>query len=208
MELSNMNDAPERACRPFDRDHCGMVLSEGSCVLVIETAERAAQRGVAPYAEVLGFASSCDGQGLFDLDETAEVAARTVFRVLRRAGVVQTEIDYVCSHANSSRAFDRKETLVLKKAFGEWAPRLAISSIKGVLGHPFGASGAFQVAASGLAIRHGLIPPTHNLETPAPECDLDYVAGKARAAIVRNALVTSYGYGGVNAYLVLAAPPG
>ena len=125
---------------------------------------------------------------------------------MERSGLGVGEIDYVCAHANSSPAFDRKETLVINKAFGEWAARLPVSSIKGVIGHPFGASGAFQSAAAALAIRHQLIPPTHNLEVPAPECNLDYVPGEPRAARIRNVLVTSYGYGGANAYLILTEP--
>ncbi|MFQ5668841.1 MAG: beta-ketoacyl-[acyl-carrier-protein] synthase family protein [Candidatus Binatia bacterium] len=206
QELATANGDPEHACRPFDRRHDGLVLSEGSCLLVLEPAERAVQRGAKVYAEVRSFASSCDGRGLYSFDWSGEPAARGLHRALNRSGISATEIDYVCAHANSSPAFDRKETVVIKKAFGECAARLPVSSIKAVLGHPFGASGAFQVAATVLAIENNLIPPTHNLEIPDPKCDLDYVPGEARAARVRKALVTSYGYGGVNAYLVLTAP--
>src|SRR5262249_11180176 len=149
-----------------------------------------ARRGVEPYAEVLSAASSCDAKGLYGFDPTGEPGARAIHRALTRGGLSPTDIDYVCAHANSSPAFDRKETIVIKQAFGECAARLPVSSIKGVLGHPFGASGAFQVAATALAIRNSLIPPTHNLEDPDPECDLDYVPGEARVANIRHALVT------------------
>jgi 3-oxoacyl-[acyl-carrier-protein] synthase II len=203
QELSTRNDDPEHASRPFDCGHSGLVLSEGSCILAIESAEHAVRRGVQPYAEVLGYASSCDAKGLYSFDPSGETGARTIHRALNQSGLNVIDLDYVCAHANSSPAFDRKETIVIKKAFGEWAVRLPVSSIKGVLGHPFGASGAFQTAAACLALRHQTIPPTHNLETPDPECDLDYVAGKPRPARLRNVLVTSYGYGGVNAYLVI-----
>jgi 3-oxoacyl-[acyl-carrier-protein] synthase II len=206
QELSKRNDDPERASRPFDRAHDGLVLSEGSCIVVLESAEHAARRGIKPYAEVLSHASSCDANGLYGFDPSGEAGARAIHRLLHRTGLGATDIDYICAHANSSPAFDRKETLVIKKAFGECAARVPVSSIKGVLGHPFGASGAFQVAATALAIRHQLIPPTHNLEIPDPECDLDYVPGQARPARIRTALVTSYGYGGVNAYLLVAEP--
>jgi 3-oxoacyl-[acyl-carrier-protein] synthase II len=206
QELSTLNDDPEHASRPFDQAHRGLVLSEGACLLVLETAEHAAQRGVRAYAELLGGVSSCDAKGLYAFDASGESGARAIHRLLNRTGIVATDVDYVCAHANSSPAFDRKETVVIKRAFGECAPRLPVSSIKGVLGHPFGASGAFQVAATALAIRHQLIPPTHNLEIPDPECDLDYVPHQARPARIRNALVTSYGYGGVNAYLLVAEP--
>ncbi len=206
QELSTRNDDPEHASRPFDRDHDGMVLSEGSCILVLETMEHVARRGGHAYAEVLGAAASCDANGLYGFDPSGEPAARAIHRALGRSGLVPTDIDYVCAHANSSPAFDRKETQVIKTAFGECAARLPVSSIKGVIGHPFGASGAFQVAATALALQHQLIPPTHNLQVPDPECDLDYVPGQPRPARLRRALVTSYGYGGLNAYLVLAAP--
>jgi 3-oxoacyl-[acyl-carrier-protein] synthase II len=155
------------------------------------------------YAEILGGTTSCDAKGLYQFDETGEAGARAIHRLLRKTGVEPGEIDYVCAHANSSPAFDRKEITVLKKAFGEFAAKMPISSIKGVLGHPFGASGAFQTAAAALAIHHGVIPPTHNLEDPDPACDLDIVAGEPRKANIRHALVTSYGYGGVNSYLLL-----
>jgi 3-oxoacyl-[acyl-carrier-protein] synthase II len=157
MQLATLNDEPERASRPFDREHCGMVLSEGACFLVLEPLDRALARGARPYAEVLGGASSCDASGLYGFE------------------------------------------------FGECAADLPVSSIKGVLGHPFGAAGAFQAATSALTLQRQLIPATHNLEDPCPECRLNHVQGEARAAHVRTALITSYGYGGANSYLLLAA---
>jgi len=205
-ELSTLNDRPEAASRPFDAGHAGIVLSEGSCLLVLEPLDQAVRRGAEPYAEVLGAAVSCDANGLFEFDKSNAAAARAVHAALVRSGREPGDIDYVAAHANASPAFDLKETLVLKKAFGEHAPRLAVSSIKGVLGHPFGAAGAFQTAAACLAIRYATIPPTHNLERPADGCDLDYVASRPRAARIRNALVTGYGYGGINSYLVLSEP--
>jgi 3-oxoacyl-[acyl-carrier-protein] synthase II len=205
QELSTLND-DEHPCRPFDRRHAGIVLSEGACILVLEAAEHAVRRGATPYAEVLGHSSSCDAKGLYNFDPSGETSARAIHRLLQRMGMQLTEIQYVCSHANSSPAFDRKETTVIKKAFGECAARLPVSSIKAVLGHPFGAAGSFQVAATALAIRNQIIPPTHYLEVPDPECDLDYVPRVARPARIRNALVTNYGYGGVNACLLVAEP--
>jgi len=206
QELSTLNEDPPHASRPFDRTHAGLVLSEGSCMLVLEADQAVRRRGVEPYAELLGAAASCDANGLFGFDPSGEPGARAIHQALQRSRLNATDIDYVCAHANSSPAFDCKETVVLKRAFGEWAARLPVSSIKGVIGHPFGAAGAFQVAATALAIRHATIPPTHNLETPDPACDLDYVPRRPRAAQLRHALVSSYGYGGLNAYLVLAAP--
>jgi 3-oxoacyl-[acyl-carrier-protein] synthase II len=206
QELSSLNDDPARASRPFDREHAGIVLSEGSCFLVIESLEHAQRRGVTPYATICGAITSCDARGLYGVDPSGEPGARAILHLLERTGVMPLDIDYICAHANASPTFDKKETLVVKKAFGECAGRLPVSSIKGILGHPFGAAGAFQTAAAALAMRHRLIPPTYNLEEPDPECDLDYVPRQARSACVRNALVTSYGYGGLNAYLLLTAP--
>jgi 3-oxoacyl-[acyl-carrier-protein] synthase II len=205
MQLATLNDEPERASRPFDREHCGMVLSEGACFLVLEPLDRALARGARPYAEVLGGASSCDASGLYGFDESGGNGARTIQRLLKRHELAPEDVDYVCSHANSAVAFDRKETFVLHKAFGECAADLPVSSIKGVLGHPFGAAGAFQAATSALTLQRQLIPATHNLEDPDPECRLNHVQGEARAAHVRTALITSYGYGGANSYLLLAA---
>jgi 3-oxoacyl-[acyl-carrier-protein] synthase II len=206
QELCTLNDDPPRASRPFDRDHAGLVLSEGSCILVLEAHEQSRRRGVTPYARVLAGTTSADGNGLYDFAPSGEPGARAIHRLLQRLGLTALDVDYVCAHANSSPAFDRKETVVIKRAFGESAARLPVSSIKGVIGHPFGASGAFQVAATALAVRHQIVPPTHNLVNPDPECDLDYVPGEPRAAQIRRALVTSYGYGGLNAYLLVGAP--
>jgi len=172
----------------------------------VESAERAAKRGATVLAEVLVSGASCDAQGLFQTEPSCRTAADTLQKVMLVAGLSPADIDYVCAHANSSPAFDRKEVLVLKRAFGEFAAKIPVSSIKGVLGHPFGASGAFQTAAAALAMQHSLIPPTHNLEEPDPDCDLDLVMGEPRPATIRHALITSYGYGGVNAYLLLRNP--
>ncbi len=206
QELSTLNEDPATASRPFDRDHAGLVLSEGSCILVLEAEEHLARRGVSPYARVLAGTTSSDGNGLYDFAPSGEPGARAIHRLLERLKLTALDVDYVCAHANSSPAFDRKETVVIKRAFGECAARIPVSSIKGVLGHPFGASGAFQVAAAAMTIRQQLIPPTHNLKEPDPECDLDYVPSTARAAQIRRALVSSYGYGGLNSYLLLGSP--
>jgi len=183
--------------------HDGMVLSEGACLLSVESEKHASRRGARVYAEILGGTSSCDAKGLYHTDPTGEAGARAIHRLLRHTGVHPSEIDYVCASANSSPSFDRKEITVLKAAFGEFAVKMPISSIKGVLGHPFGASGAFQVAIAALAIHYNLIPPNHNLRNPAPECDLDLVTQIPRSSTIRHALVTSYGYGGINSYLLL-----
>lgn len=205
-ELTRNNESPNEASRPFDRTHDGMVLAEGACFLVIESIESAIDRGASVMAEVLGAESSCDAGGMYFSDLGGGAGAEALTRLLKRTGVTPDQIDYVCAHANSSPAFDRKEVTVLKRAFGEFAAKIPVSSIKGVLGHPFGASGAFQTAAAALAMQHGMIPHTHNLVEPDPECDLDLVMGEPRPATIRHALITSYGYGGVNSFLLLRNP--
>lgn len=204
-ELSTLNEPAARASRPFADSHAGMVLSEGACLLVLETAERAARRGATPYAAIAGSHGSCDAQGLHGLDGSGATGAGALTRLLAASGLAPRALDYVCCHANSAPAFDRKELAVLRGALGEDLAGIPISSIKGVIGHPFGAAGAFQTAAAALAMRHSLLPPTANLDTPAPGCAAEHVIGAARPHAVRHALVTSYGYGGINWYLLLRA---
>lgn len=172
-------------------------------MLVLERSERAAERGATVYGTIESFATSCDAKGMFAVDESGKIGARALRRALYMARLEPEQIDYICSHANSSVTFDRKETSIIKHAFADRASNVPISSIKAVIGHPFGAAGAFQVAATLLAMRQKTIPPTHNLYNPDPLCDLDYVPLEPRPATIRRAVVTSYGYGGVNAYLVV-----
>ena len=206
QELSSLNDDPARASRPFDRSHAGMVLSEGSCLLTLEAEDKALERGAHIYATVLGSGFSCDAQGLYATDASGEAGATALRQALLRSAVEPHEVDYVCSHANSLPVFDRKDSCVLQHVFGEQLGCLPVSSIKGVLGHPFGASGAFQTAAASLALEHQTLPPNANLEDADSECHLNLMGAEPRPARIRHALVTSYGYGGVNAYLVLGRP--
>ncbi len=199
-------DDPARASRPFDGAHAGMVLSEGSAFLLLESSEQARGRGARIYATVLSGAFSCDAQGMYGAEASGNAAANAIRRLLTTTDTRPDDLDYICAHANSSPLFDRKEITVLTAALGEFLPGIPISSIKGVLGHPFGASGAFQAAAAALAISDGLIPPTANLDTPAPECRARHVQGSALTAALRRVLLTSYGYGGVNGYLLLGSP--
>jgi minimal PKS ketosynthase (KS/KS alpha) len=203
QELSTTIDDPAGASRPFDVQHNGMVLSEGSCFLILESEESATRRGTHAYAEILGSTSSCDARGLYGKDPDGHAGGRAIHGLLRSCDLTPADIDYVCAHANGSPTFDNKEARVLQCALGEFAAQTPVSSIKAVLGHPFGAAGAFQVAACALAFEHQIIPPTHNLDTPAPECELAHIARLPRAIQIATALVTSYGYGGVNSYLML-----
>ena len=205
-ELSESNHAPTQASRPFDCLHDGIVLSEGSAILILEAAEHARARGREIYAEILGNASSADAGDPFRVDPSCEPGAAAVEACLRRSGVRPEEIQYVCANANSSPHLDRKEVAILKRALGASIFHTPVSSIKAIIGHPFGASGAFQVAATCLAIQQKLIPPTHNVRMPDPECDLDIVPNVPRLAVIQRALISSHGFGGLNAYLTLGAP--
>lgn len=206
LELAASNGNPDTASRPFDRDHCGIVLSEGACILILEPFHRARSRRARIYAEILAESSSCDGAGIYSVDPSGSAAARALHHALRCADLSPDRLDYVCSHANSSPTFDRKEAAVLTAAFGEYATSVPISSIKGVMGHPFGASGAFQTAAASLAIHNRIIPPTTNLNEPDPLCRLGHVRGQPMPRDVHTALVSSYGYGGLNTFLILGHP--
>lgn len=202
-ELFAGDGAPDGASRPFDVGHAGMVLSEAAVVLVLEPLAQVAGRGGRPLARVLGHGDSCDAQGLYGGASDGAAGARAVHMALRRAGRDAREVGWVCAHANAAPAFDRKEAAVLRAAFGEGLARVAVSSVKGVVGHPLGASGALQTAAAALAVATRTLPPTANLSQPAPDCRLSHVVGAPRAWTPDAALVTSYGYGGVNAALLL-----
>ena len=203
QELSTTNENPAGASRPFDTEHNGMVLSEGSCILVLESEKRALERDVQLYAEVVGTNASCDAKGLYGMDLTGYTGARTIQKLLDASAATPFDIDYVCAHANGSPSFDKKEASVIRSAFGECAARIPVSSIKAILGHPFGAAGAFQVAAMALAIQNTTIPPTANLEKPDPECSLMHVNRANFTQEINLALATSYGYGGLNSFLLL-----
>lgn len=203
-ELSTAGDAAH-ASRPFDAEHAGMVLSEGAAFLLLEATEGALARGASIVATILGSAFSCDAKGLHAADESGQPGATAIRRVLAGTHTRPDEIDYICAHANASPLFDRKDITVLTAALGEFLPTIPISSIKGVLGHPFGASGAFQTAAAALAMAGSTIPPTANLTSPAAECRARHVIGAPLERPLQRVLVTSYGYGGINGYLLLGA---
>jgi 3-oxoacyl-[acyl-carrier-protein] synthase II len=204
--MSTRNDDPEHACRPFDKDRDGFVMGEGAAVLVLEEYERARARGAKVYAEVLGYGCSNDAHHMTAPRPDGAQAARAVHRALADARVQPHEVDYVNAHGSSTPLNDSTETRVLKRVFGDHAPRLAVSSTKGYYGHPLGASGAIEAAVTSLAIHNEWLPPTLNLDQPDAECDLDYVPRTGRAAGVEHAVSTSFGFGGINAAVVLRRP--
>ncbi|GMK40689.1 3-oxoacyl-[acyl-carrier-protein] synthase 2 [Paenibacillus sp. CCS19] len=201
--MSVRNDEPEKASRPFDTDRDGFVMGEGSGVLVLESLEHAQKRGARIYAEVIGYGMSGDAHHMTEPDPDG--AARCMTRALKDAGLAPEEIDYINAHGTSTPVGDRSETLAVKKAFGDHAYKVAISSTKSMTGHLLGAAGGVEAVILGLTIKNGIIAPTINLDNQDPECDLDYVPNTPRQANVRTALSNSFGFGGHNATIVMRA---
>lgn len=199
--LSLRNDDPEKASRPFDRQRDGFVLSEGAGVLVLEERGHAEKRGARIYAELAGYGLSSDAYHFTRPGPDGEGSARAMTLALADAGMRPDDIDYLNAHGTSTIQNDKIETLAMKKAFGDHARKLAISSSKSMLGHMLGAAGAVEAAVAAIALSQGIIPPTINLEHPDPECDLDYVPNTPRRQKIKAALSNSLGFGGINAAL-------
>lgn len=200
--LSTRNEAPEKASRPFDADRDGFVLSEGCGVLIFEEYEHARRRGARIYAEILGYGGSCDAGHITAPDEQGRGASRAMANALRDAKLSADQISYINAHGTSTPLGDKAETVAIKNVFGDAARNVAISSTKGSLGHALGASGAIEMILSVLACYNGVIPPTINLDTPDPSCDLDYTPNTARQTDVRIAMNNSFGFGGHNATMI------
>jgi 3-oxoacyl-[acyl-carrier-protein] synthase II len=197
--LSRRNDEPERASRPFDLERDGFVFGEGAGVLILETEEHAVRRGASVYAEALGGALTSDAFHLTAPEPSGRGARMAMTNALKNAGMEPHEIDYIAAHATSTQVGDAAETLAIKGALGEHAREVAISANKSMVGHMLGAAGAISAIASVLAIRDGVVPPTINLDTPDPVCDLDYVPNVARELTVDAAMINGFGFGGQNA---------
>src|SRR5688572_541592 len=200
---TNYNDRPEKASRPFDKDREGFVFSEGAAALVLESLEHAQARNARIYAELAGQASSSDGFHMAQPDPAAAGPSRAMRWAIEDAGMRPEEIDYINAHGTATPLNDLTETRAIKNIFGEHANKVAISSIKSMLGHAMGASGALEAIACAMTIYEGIIPPTINYETVDPELDLDFVPNKARKQAVNTALSNSFGLGGQNACIVL-----
>jgi len=196
--LSTRNDEPERACRPFDLHRDGFVYGEGAAAMVVERLEHARARGARIYAELAGGAVTCDAYHITAPDPSGGAAALAIQRALRASALRAEEVDCIVAHGTSTPLNDAAETTAIKRALGEHAYRVAITAPKSMVGHQLGAAGAVSALAAVLAIHQGLIPPTINLETPDPDCDLDYVPLTARRASPRTALVNGFGFGGQN----------
>jgi 3-oxoacyl-[acyl-carrier-protein] synthase II len=203
--LSVRNDDPLHASRPFDLNRDGFVMGEGAAVVVVEELERAKRRGAKVYCEVGGFGMSCDAFHMTAPDETGDGAARAMKLAMQDAGLGPESVDYINAHGTSTPLNDKIETIAIKKALGERARKVMISSTKSMTGHLLGAAGGIETAVCALAIRDGVVPPTINYTTPDPECDLDYVPNTAREAKVKVCLNNSFGFGGHDACLLLKA---
>jgi 3-oxoacyl-[acyl-carrier-protein] synthase II len=204
--LTKYDGQPSKACRPYDLHRDGMVLGEGAALVVLEDRDAARARGAHVYAEVLGWGSGNEG-GYGPRTDTAERAlAGAIESALGLAGLTPGDVDYINAHGNGLPDYDLVETRAFKEALGAHAYNIPISSIKSMIGHAMGAASAIQVVAACLTIQHGMIPPTINLDTPDPECDLDYVPLKARVGRVRRVLLNAHAMGGTHSVLILGVP--
>ena len=201
--LSTRNDDPQAASRPWDRDRDGFVLSDGAGVVVIEELEHAKARGATIYCEVVGTAMNADAYHMTSPSPGGEGAAECMRMALEDAGINPEEVDYINAHGTSTPAGDVAETKAVKRAFGDHAYKLAVSSTKSMTGHMLGAAGGAEAVFTALAIRDQVMPPTINLDNPDEECDLDYVPHTAREAKIEVAISNSFGFGGTNGTLVL-----
>lgn len=203
--LTRAERPPEELSRPFDRTRDGFVMGEGAAVLVLEEYEHARKRNAPIYAEVLGFGSSFDAYSLTKPDPEGVGGARAIREALKEARVDHSAVRYINAHGTATRLNDAMETAAVKRAFGEHARRLTLSSLKSMIGHAIGAAGAIEAAALALTLRDRAVPPTINLTQPDPSCDLDYTPLQARDLKVDVGLSTSFGFGGQNGALVMAA---
>lgn len=200
---ASWNAEPERASRPFSRDRDGFVLGEGAWFLVLEDREKALARGAHIYSEIVGYASTCEAYHRVRLEECGEEPARTIGTALEEAGVPPSAVQYINYHGTATELNDRIETRAIKLAFNGHAYKVAGSSVKSVIGHPQGACGAAGIATTLLAMRDGIAPPTRNVESPDPECDLDYIAEGPRKMEIEHAVANCIAFGSKNSAIVL-----
>jgi 3-oxoacyl-[acyl-carrier-protein] synthase II len=200
------NHEPARASRPFSRDRDGFVLGEGAWFFVLEERERALARGARIYGEIAGYGSTCEAYHRVRLEECGEEPARAIGLALADAGIEPEQVGYLNYHGTSTELNDRIETRAVKLAFGKHAAKLPGSALKSLIGHPQGASGAAGIAATLLAMRDGVLPPTINVDEPDPDCDLDYVTDVGRRASVEYAVANCIAFGSKNSAMVLRRP--
>ena len=202
--LSQRNDEPEKASRPYDKDRDGFVMGEGAAVLILEELEHAKKRGANVLAEVVGYAANCDGYHITQPSLDGEGAVTCMQKALSDAKLNSEAIDYVNTHGTSTPIGDEIESKAIKKVFGDWAYKLAVSSTKSMTGHLLGAAGALEAMYSVQALEAQVVPPTINLDNPSPDCDLNYVPHEPQGRKVRSVMSNSFGFGGTNATLILS----
>jgi 3-oxoacyl-[acyl-carrier-protein] synthase II len=200
--MSTNNEAPQKSSRPFDLNRDGFIMAEGSGILVIESLEHALARGAHVYCEIAGYAATCDAYHITSPDPEGKGLSLAMSRALSDARVTPGDIDYINAHGTSTPYNDKFETLAIKKVFGDYARKVMVSSTKSMTGHLLGAAGGVEAVVSVKTIQTGEVPPTINLETPDPDCDLDYVPNVKRSANVKTVLSNNLGFGGQNAALV------
>jgi len=203
--LSTKNDEPEKSSRPFDLKRDGFVMGEGAGILILEELDQALDRGAGIYAEIIGYGMSADAYHVSAPDPEGEGATSCMKNALEYAGLRPEDMDYINAHGTSTKLNDLSENKAIKAVFGDHAYKLAISSTKSMTGHLLGGAGGVEAIFSSLTIKHGIIPPTINYETPDPECDLDYVPNVARKADLKTVMSNSFGFGGTNASLIFKA---
>ena len=200
---TDMNDNPQKASRPFDKNRSGFIMGEGAGIVILESYEHAVARGDEIYAELAGYASTSDAYHMTSPDPEAKQSARCFTNVVKDAGLELTDIDYINAHGTSTPLNERTETAAIKRAFGDHAYKLSISSIKSMIGHLLGAAGGIECIATALAVKNDIMPATINYETPDEELDLDYVPNVARERVINAAISDSLGFGGHNAAILL-----
>jgi 3-oxoacyl-[acyl-carrier-protein] synthase II len=200
--LSERNDEPAKASRPFDALRDGFVMGEGAGIVILEDLEHALARGARIYAEVAGYGMTSDAYHVTAPDPDGDGAVRVMLRALADAGARPEDVDYINAHGTSTPFNDKTETLAIKKAFGEHALKIGVSSTKSMMGHLLGAAGGVEAGITALCLKHQIMTPTINYEFPDPDCDLDYVPNAARPAEIVCALSNSFGFGGTNAALL------
>lgn len=201
---TSYNDEPSRASRPFEKGRDGFVMGEGSGVLILETLEHARARGATIYCEVKGYAATCDAFHITSPDPEGKALSAAICKTLKDAGLQPSDVDYINAHGTSTPYNDKFETLAIKKALGDHASKVLISSTKSMTGHLLGAAGGIESAICAKAIAQGKVPPTINYEEPDPDCDLDYVPNTMREADIGVAICNNSGFGGHNASILFS----
>ena len=203
--LSTRNDDPQKASRPWDLNRDGFVMGEGAGIVILEEREHALARGAHIYCEITGYGMSSDAYHITSPAEDGSGMMRVMQRALKDASLQPEQIEYINAHGTSTPVGDKTETVAIKRVFGDYAQKVAISSTKSMTGHLLGAAGGLESAITALAIEHSILPPTINYETPDPECDLDYVPNVAREKKLTHAMSNSFGFGGTNATLIFSS---